>query len=320
MVGGGVSGLSTGIRMLESGFEVELRAREPGLSATSGVAAAVWYPYKVGPIEAAAAWSRSSYDVFRDIAADPASGVLLRSALELLPREGMTAAWRNDLDGLRRAGAGELRPGHADGYLFEVPVIEMPVYLPWLEARFRRAGGRLLRASVSDLDELGGACDLVVDCAGLGARELASDPALVPVRGQVLRVARGELERVTFDDHNPAGVSYVVPRSADCVLGGSAAEGRSDLEPDAGETAGILERCRALEPRLAGCEVLEVRVGLRPFRPEVRLELERSGPTPVLHNYGHGGAGVTLSWGCAEDALALACAALGDPTGRPERV
>jgi D-amino-acid oxidase len=32
----------------------------------------------------------------------------------------------------------------------------------------------------------------------------------------------------------------------------------------------------------------------------VRLEAERIGATCVIHNYGHGGAGFTLSWGCAE--------------------
>jgi D-amino-acid oxidase len=42
------------------------------------------------------------------------------------------------------------------------------------------------------------------------------------------------------------------------------------------------------------------RVGLRPARPGDRLELDAIGGTAVVHNYGHGGAGVTLSWGCAE--------------------
>jgi D-amino-acid oxidase len=46
-------------------------------------------------------------------------------------------------------------------------------------------------------------------------------------------------------------------------------------------------------------------VGLRPVRPSVRLEAEAlGGGRRLLHNYGHGGAGVTLSWGCALDVTA----------------
>jgi D-amino-acid oxidase len=78
----------------------------------------------------------------------------------------------------------------------------------------------------------------------------------------------------------------------------------------------ILRDCAAVEPRVTGVRVLSHRVGLRPFRPQVRLEAEspgaaRGGHGPVVvHNYGHGGAGITLSWGCARDAAALAARAL----------
>jgi D-amino-acid oxidase len=52
--------------------------------------------------------------------------------------------------------------------------------------------------------------------------------------------------------------------------------------------------------------VLEAVVGLRPGRPEVRVELDRSLlPVPVVHDYGHGGAGITTGWGCAQDVVAL---------------
>ena len=47
-------------------------------------------------------------------------------------------------------------------------------------------------------------------------------------------------------------------------------------------------------------------MGLRPSRTEVRLEEEIIGSTRVIHNYGHGGAGVTLSWGCADEVVSIA--------------
>jgi D-amino-acid oxidase len=74
----------------------------------------------------------------------------------------------------------------------------------------------------------------------------------------------------------------------------------------------ILRDCAAVEPRLNGARVVGHQVGLRPFRPQVRLEAEATGDGPlVVHNYGHGGAGITLSWGCAREAAALAAPALG---------
>jgi D-amino-acid oxidase len=65
--------------------------------------------------------------------------------------------------------------------------------------------------------------------------------------------------------------------------------------------ADIVRRATALVPEVAQARILRHRVGLRPARPEVRLE--RDGD--VIHCYGHGGAGVTLSWGCADEVLGL---------------
>jgi D-amino-acid oxidase len=160
---------------------------------------------------------------------------------------------------------------------------------------------------VRDLTQLEARAELVVNCVGLSARALVGDATLVPVRGQVVRVARsGALEHFLLDDYNPAGVTYVVPRSRDIVLGGSAQEGREDLAVDPGESAAIAARCSALEPSLAAAPVLSVGVGLRPFRPQVRVEREALGRACLIHDYGHGGAGVTLSWGCAAEVARLA--------------
>jgi D-amino-acid oxidase len=309
VVGGGVSGLSVGLRLLQAGFQVELRTRLRARQATSSVAAAIWYPYKVGPAEAVARWARESYVTFQELARDPATGVAMRSGLELLPAMERDPAWRDPVAGLRRAKPHELRPGYECGWVFQAPVIEMPVYLDWLEGCFARSGGRLIEAQVHELADLAGAAELIVNCAGLGARELVGDDSLVAVRGQVVRVARGGIDSFLLDDYNPAGVTYVVPRSQDCVLGGSAQEGREDLDEDPLESAAILERCRALEPRLQAARVLSVGVGLRPYRPAVRLESEPLGRALLVHDYGHGGAGVTLSWGCADEVARLVRAA-----------
>ena len=59
--------------------------------------------------------------------------------------------------------------------------------------------------------------------------------------------------------------------------------------------------------KVARNRVIRTVVGLRPFRSEgFVLEAERLGQRLLVHNYGHGGAGVTLSWGTSSLAVDLA--------------
>ena len=307
-----MSGLSCAVRLLEAGCAVEVWAKELSPRTTSDVAAAVWYPYRAGPQELAIPWAMASYAEFLRLAREPASGVRVRAGVELFAGEPEPAAWRSGLDGYRAAATGELPPGYASGHASRVPVIEMPLYLPFLAGRVEALGGRIVGRTVDSLDDVFTAADVAVNCAGLGARELASDPELVPVRGQVVRVERRGVERFLFDEAGE-GVTYVVPRSHDCVLGGSLEEGSEDLAPDLVTTEAILRRCAELEPRLAGAAVLGVAVGLRPCRRTVRLEAERAGDRLLVHDYGHGGAGVTLSWGCADEVARLVHRRAGTP-------
>ena len=99
-------------------------------------------------------------------------------------------------------------------------------------------------------------------------------------------------------------VSYF-PHADRVVCGGVRIPGRWDRTPDAGITDRVLTRVRALEPRLRDAEVIEVVTGLRPGRPSVRVETERIGTAWCVHNYGHGGNGVSLSWGCAREVVDL---------------
>jgi D-amino-acid oxidase len=62
--------------------------------------------------------------------------------------------------------------------------------------------------------------------------------------------------------------------------------------------------------------VLTVLTGLRPARSAVRVETEQLGNAWCVHNYGHGGNGVSLSWGCAREVVELAVQLGGQPAGR----
>jgi D-amino-acid oxidase len=307
VVGCGISGLSSALRLVESGASVAIWARELPPHTTSNVAGAIWYPYRSGPAERVARWARETYVELRRLAVDPASGVVMREGVELFPERAEPAGWREDLEDLRRAGEADLPPGFRDGWVFRAPIVEMDVYLERLMRRFASAGGTVVQREVAQLGAALEEADVVVNCSGLGARELAGDRLMIPVRGQVVRTPRLGIERFLLDDSNAESISYVLPRVADCILGSTVEPGREDCAPDPQATEAILARCADLEPRLRRARVLGVAVGLRPGRPEVRLEAEEPRPGQLLvHNYGHGGAGVTLSWGCANEVLELA--------------
>lgn len=300
VVGAGVVGLSCAVRLLEAGHRVDVLARDLPRETVSAVAAAIWYPYRAWPQEKVLAWGRAAYDEFVRIAEDPDSGVVLREGTEVVADRSELPWWSDAVPDLRETV--EVPAGSDGGWAFTAPVVEMPVYLDRLAARVLEAGGSITRMNLHGLPEPGhGGPDAVVDCSGIGARFLAGDQSVHPVQGQVVVVEQVGLERWWLDSTSTEGPTYVVPRSRDIVVGGTDVEGEWSRTPSPDVAAGILRRALRLVPELAGAEVVHHRVGLRPARPEVRLE--RVGD--VVHCYGHGGAGVTLSWGCADEVAAL---------------
>ena len=293
VVGAGVVGLTCAVRLLEAGHRVDVVARDLPLETTSVVAAALWYPYLASPPERVTAWARTSYGVLAGLADDPATGVAMRTGTELLREPSPDPWWRAAVPSLDRETS--LPPGYADGWTFVSPVVDMPVHLRWLAGRVDALGGTLTRMNLSALPDDG---SVVVNATGLGARHFGADPSVVPVRGQVVVVEQVGLERWVLDG---AGLTYVVPRAREIVLGGTDVVGEWSRTPDPEVADAILHRAAALVPEVEGARVLRHKVGLRPSRPTVRLE--RVGD--VVHCYGHGGAGVTLGWGCAEGVVGL---------------
>lgn len=301
VVGCGVIGLTSALELQRAGFAVTIAARALPPETVSNIAAAFWYPYAVAPAGRCAAWARESLEVFRRQSADLASGVILRRGIELYPPGCGAPSVVRSLPNARMARADELRAGYASGLVFEAPVIETGIYLPWLIEQFRAGGGGIEVTEFESLAACFALAPIVVNCSGLGSRELVDDPSVHAIRGQILRVARGTLEEFVLDHRVDGGSTYIIPRSKDCVLGGTLEAHREDLTVDLGQSEDILRRCSALRPELAGARVLETLVGLRPGRPLVRLEEESDPRGLLVHNYGHGGAGVTLSWGCARE-------------------
>jgi D-amino-acid oxidase len=307
VVGSGISGLTTAISLLEAGHQVRMVAAERAMSTTSAVAAAVWFPTHVAPWERVSGWGAHTFRVLADQAAAHVPGVVMRQSLSLYREPPGEPAWTAAIGDVRPARADELPQGYGYGLRYAVPLAEMPRYLPWLDARVRALGGQVTQRQLRSLDEVADGADVVINCAGLGAGELVDDPSVYPVRGQVVRVSNPGLTLSVRDEEHPGGRAYVHPRTKDCILGGTLDERQWGTTADPAVGAAILARCADLVPALRDARVLEHIVGLRPGRPTVRLEESerlQSGAR-VVHNYGHGGSGITLCWGCAREVTAL---------------
>jgi len=308
VLGGGVSGLSCAVALREAGHRVALWARDLPPSTTSNVAAAFWYPYRADPPERLLAWARRSHARFVVLAEDAATGVVRRPAIEIVAADAPWPWWAPAVPSLRAARADELPSGAAAGRWFDGIVIDTRRYLAWLCERLAALAVPIERRTLGHLDEALAVCRVVVNCTGLGARELCDDRDVFPIRGQLVRVEDPGLAAVLLDEQHAGEIAYVVPRGDDVVLGGTSEVGDEDVSMRPATADDILARCIALQPALAHARVVGHAVGLRPGRSTVRLGPERIGEGLVVHDYGHGGAGVTLSWGCADEVVAIVAA------------
>jgi D-amino-acid oxidase len=321
VLGAGVSGLSTAIRLREAGARVTvlaaMRPSEHPRAHPAGTwppypaslrAAAVWYPYHVDDPRVDR-WSVETLRELYRLMEDPGAGVHPVTFTELFRGAATEYAWSSALRRFGAVPAERLPAGYEAGWEMEVPFIETPIYMPWLERRFLDLGGRIESRFVRSMDEVAAPGRVVVNCTGLGSRRLVGDADVYPSRGQIVRVRAPRVQAWTVADDARDGLSYVFARSDGVVLGGTAEDGvwDEDAEPDA--IAAIRARTSALVPATAEAEVLEIACGLRPQWRGGRIRVERqdrADGTAVIHSYGHGGAGFTLSWGCAADVARLA--------------
>ena len=313
IVGAGVSGLTCGVLFAERGFRTKIFAEQIGTQTTSGAAGALWFPYDAEPAAKVIPWALATYKVLVDLSKDPHSGVSMielrqhcRAGKIEIPDWAPPFVMSSESASPARTERSLNTSAFKSGFSIRVPLTDTTIYLDYLANRFQKAGGKIeANIRFEKLEDVDPKFDLVINCAGIGARELARDVDLEPHRGQVAIVPKiDNLKCAIVCDDEP--LMYAIPRANDCVFGGTN-DVSDNLEPDPQTTKAILAECsRVLE--IEKPRVLRERVGLRPFRKSgVRLEKEklRDGRT-VIHNYGHGGSGFTLSWGCAHEVVDLA--------------
>ncbi len=319
VIGGGVIGLSIAIELAAGRGRAEravtvLADLDP-LATTSAVAGAIWFPYAAERSAAVDAMLAATLQRFRAIALEHSkAGVDLRDGIIIERSPRPDRSWTRWVEATP-ADPAELPP-RATGMRTRVPLATMTQYLPWLRARCGELGVRFERRAVDDVDALGRDFDAAVVAAGARSGALlGDDDAVVPVRGQVVRVAAPGVREFRIDDEDPAGLTYVLPLRDCVVLGGTHEAGATAPEPDPLIEAGILARASALVPEVAGAPILSRGVGLRPVREQLRVELVPGRALPVVAAYGHGGSGMTLSWGTAGRVRALLDERAAPPAG-----
>ena len=302
VIGSGVIGLTTAVVLQEAGHEVQIFTKNLPEATVSAVAGAIWMPFHVEPLVDVNRWSRISYEVFEKLAADASSGVTMVDLLTLANKPDLPDWLEAVPEGrFRAANAGELPPSYRFGFSSQVPMIEVPIYLPFLQKKFMCNGGQLTVCEVEDLADMAANADFVVNCTGLAAGKLTGDKDVFPIRGQILKVENLPGLPYIADDDGPNALAYIFPRKDCTVLGGTAQMTNDDESPNEEDSVEILRRCANLLPVLSTAVVRSVAVGLRPGRTTIRLEREPS--TNIIHNYGHGGGGYTVSWGCAFEVV-----------------
>jgi len=298
--------MTSAICLAEFGFAVQIITRDQPDGTTSCAAGALWGPYLFED-ERVLPWSELTRQKLVSIAAEgDVTGVRCVLGLEAARVPAPVPKWATELPGFRTATAEEL-PGFHNGWWYEAPLVDMPAYLKYLEGRLADLDVIIETGEVRRLDADTAQGRILVNCTGIGALRLTGDPLLTPTRGQLVVVPNPGIDRFFAEHDESPDPVYFLPHGDQLVLGGSIQPGITDLTPDLRIAEEIQARCAEIEPRVKGLTPLYHRVGIRPSRPVVRLEHERTGDgIDVVHNYGHGGAGVTTSWGCADDVARIA--------------
>ncbi|KAH9634608.1 hypothetical protein HF086_009260 [Spodoptera exigua] len=249
VLGAGINGLTCAVKIKEKykDYDVVLISSEFTPNTTGDGSGGLWYPFICGatPADLIRKWGSETYKYLHELYRMGGHGVSLLPVYSLYRTKEKFSkpSWWDTVYGYHVLVEQQLKDcNQLAGHTFLTFASSAQKLLAYLQERFERANGRLLRAKITSLqDPLLEAYDVVVNCTGLGARWLVPDDAVVPVRGQITKNA----------------------------------------------------------------EVVSHWVGLRPARHSIRLEPEEKNGKLYIHNYGHGGSGFTLFWGCGDEVLQI---------------
>ncbi|KAI1330771.1 FAD dependent oxidoreductase [Xylariaceae sp. FL0255] len=219
--------------------------------------------------------------------------------------------------------------GAVDAYEIMAPIIDTDKAMYWLTGFVQRKGAKLVTETINgdllDREESLRArfgADVIINCTGLQGYTLAGDKTVYPIRGGLIRVVNDGTDfpkvkaalTITADAAGDVNeIVFLVPRNDNILLIGGIAqpyESKLDLTLESPIIRRMRERCENFLPSLTNARLdpdYPFAQGLRPFRESnVRVERELRNPkSRVIHSYGQGGAGWSLSFGCASDVASL---------------
>jgi D-amino-acid oxidase len=334
VIGRGVIGLTTALYLSQQGIKVYLFSSSQRRR-TSESAAAFWYPFAVEQSvdqERQLAWPTLQF--YRQHQFEAVKTTVAHQFFdETVGREQRVQPWwmKDKTYGanFRRIAKNRIPLVDdsigpiAEGWRFEIPVIEVGRFLVSLEKQVQNAGVEFDERIVNRFAEfLDGQFDAVVNCTGAWAAQLTQDAKLFGLQGIVIDAPlQFGGNTLKFLEHGKCSTRpvYVVPNSQRLVLGGTLervtgnGERLRENDPRAWhatdeEILKVLDRCRMIEPKLKdwnpSIEELRsrTRVAPRPVResepPRICPDTNHDNPK-VIHNYGHGGSGFTMFWGAA---------------------
>ena len=302
VIGAGISGMSSAWLLAKEGYAVTLMAKAFSPDITSNKAAAFWFPYHIRNDKRGIQWCHDSYNTYLRLAQEAGTGVSIKTLLKVLrPHIADTQpAWVEFMP----TGSLRVQQQHDTQYAVvyeaDVPLIETQIFLPYLRNCIEALGVQIIQQEIETFDVLLQQYDAVVNCTGLASRSLCNDDELIPVRGQVALLSPVQNMPIFLDNEMPL---YVVPRQDAVIIGGTYEEHVEEAITESATIARLLQNAYDTLPHLRSTKVIGDWAGLRPYRETVRVEIDLS--KNLVHNYGHGGSGFTLAFGCASEVVSL---------------
>ncbi|GMR37037.1 hypothetical protein PMAYCL1PPCAC_07232 [Pristionchus mayeri] len=312
VIGAGIAGISSALSLQRSlpHAKITILAEKFSPHLTSDIAAGYWMPYLVSfpQPDLLNRICRDTFEYISSLVKKEDAGAMWQSGYDVSREEREVPHWASLVKGFRRLSQEELDGfggGYKSGHFFTTLALEPTTYIAYATREFLSKGGMIRQGRVKSLHELTAEFDTIINCSGLGARDLVGDDQVSPIRGQVLRVRAPRVKHFFCD-----GDYYCLLNSNFVVVGGTHDEGEWDTRVNEETARKIMEENVKRIPELKGAEIISHHVGLRPFRTSLRIEKEtirnaEGRETTVIHNYGHGGSGITLFWGCARRVVEL---------------
>ncbi len=305
VIGAGIMGLRTAVLIAQKGASVKIFTAHDPLKTTSIAAGAIWMPYQVFPEVKALQWAKRSLMHYQELAQNDETGVRFRNHTEFFDKEVARPSWMNLVE------PGDpydcKAPSNAVcSHSAKIPVIDTYQCILYHLRLLEQLKVEIVFRAIPTFQALSD-FRCIINATGAGSGHLASDSKVYPIKGQTFVVSQPSVPITqSLFYQTEALKTLIIPHAEKVVVGITYDPHDTSLNYDTAKEKELLQSACSFYPALSGSQILARRVGHRPGRDEVRLERETtsSGQT-IIHNYGHGGAGIALAPACAEESVQL---------------